>query len=221
MAPSSPKLHGGRGSPGSYASLSDQSARNNNPCACILARLWIQFATLLGSFPGRDYIGYLVHALSSLTSHTGHTYKWKFLDPRSNFMLETIMLAEALPSGLPISWIIWFSTRKIMLYLSCCLPALRAGVEGVLFFLVSKSQVEMYILAGHGGAYFNPSLLVVDVGRSQWIQGQPNLQHEFQASQGYIMRPRLKKKEENDIVIQLTFKTHILKLCLKTQGIVV
>lgn len=54
-----------------------------------------------------------------------------------------------------------------MLYLSCCLPALRAGVEGVLFFLVAESQVEMYILAGHGGEYFNPSPLAVDMGRSQ------------------------------------------------------
>lgn len=96
--PWAPKTHGGRGAPGSCTILSDLSVGHNNPGACILAGLWIQ-----GCYTGEsELVTLYMHCLLQL-HHFGHTYKWKFLDPRSNFMLQTTRLAEAPPSGLPIS----------------------------------------------------------------------------------------------------------------------
>jgi hypothetical protein len=40
---------------------------------------------------------------------------------------------------------------------------------------------------------FNPSTWEAEVGRSLCVRGQPGLQSEFQDSQGYTMKPCLKK----------------------------
>lgn len=42
---------------------------------------------------------------------------------------------------------------------------------------------------------FNPST-GAEAGGNRWVQGQPDLQYEFQGSQGYIEKPYLKKPRE-------------------------
>ena len=43
---------------------------------------------------------------------------------------------------------------------------------------------------------FNPSILEVEADESLFIGGQPSTHSEFRASQGYIVRPCLKKKKQ-------------------------
>jgi hypothetical protein len=40
---------------------------------------------------------------------------------------------------------------------------------------------------------FNPSTQVEDASEYMWVRGQPGPQSEFQDSQGYIVKPCLKK----------------------------
>ena len=56
----------------------------------------------------------------------------------------------------------------------------------------------MYIIFGARQWWCTPVILALGRQRQAdfWVQGQPDLQSEFQASQGYTEKPCLKKKKK-------------------------
>jgi hypothetical protein len=59
-----------------------------------------------------------------------------------------------------------------------------------------KGQLESVLSSGVVAHTFNPITWEAEASSSLWVQGQPGLHNEFQDSQGYKVRPCLKKTKK-------------------------
>ena len=67
------------------------------------------------------------------------------------------------------------------------------------FQLLSKASLKLAVVAH----IFNSSTREAEAGRSLSVQGQPGLQREFQDSQGYKVKPCLKKQTGKGSLLSL------------------